>query len=338
MASPHFFKFSSIEPQISRDGGSRIDVRAAEFTALKRFSLSLLTLEPKALREPHWHPNANELSYCLQGKGLMTIFGPHNDHETFTIDPGEVVYVPRNSLHHIENTGSTPMKLLISFDNENADSSELSSGFQIMPPNVASAVFKQPKEFFAPVEKEKSPVYISMQNKPMQPPFSSIPSPFKFNLEGSNPVLQTLGGWVKITQPLLLPRLKGLSVYSLNLNVKGIREPHWHPNCAELNYVQSGHVRISVMFPGGGHESFELSPGDISYLPEGYLHYIENIGDSDVHMIVFFNNEIPEDIGLSGAAGAYSNEVLSSLFGTSSDYFANFPKFQKNLMIVPGGG
>jgi hypothetical protein len=26
------------------------------------------------LREPHWHPNANELTYCLTGEALVTIF------------------------------------------------------------------------------------------------------------------------------------------------------------------------------------------------------------------------------------------------------------------------
>ena len=30
---------------------------------------------------------------------------------------------------------------------------------------------------------------------------------------------------------------------------------------------------------------------------------------------IFFNNERPEDIGLSGAFGAYSNQVLGSIFG-----------------------
>lgn len=338
MPSSHCFRFSALTPQISRTGGSRTCVRADQFPALKRFSLSMLNLEPKAVREPHWHSNANELSYCLQGKGLMTIFGPHNDHQTFTIDPGEIVYVPRNSLHHIENTGSTPLKMLVSFDHESADSNEISSGIQANSPEILGSLFKYPPTFFQPLQKKNEPAYITLQNQPTQPPFSSIPSPYKYNLESSTPALQTSGGWVKISQPLLLPKLNGLAVYSLSLKEKGIREPHWHPNCAELNYVQSGHVRVSLMFPGGGHETFDIGPGDISYIPEGYLHNIENIGDTEAHLIVFFNNEVPQDIGLSGALGAYSNEVIASLFEISADYFENFPKYQKNLMIVSGGG
>ena len=41
--------------------------------------------------------------------------------------------------------------------------------------------------------------------------------------------------------------------------------------------------------------------------------------DKNIHFIlaVFFNHERPEDIGISGALGAYSNEVLGSVFGVT---------------------
>lgn len=338
MPTSHSFHLSSLKPQILRKGGSRIDVRADSFSALKDFSLSLLTLEPNAVREPHWHPNASELSYCLEGQGLMTLFGPHNDHQTISIQAGEVIFVPKNSLHHIENTGPTVLKLLISFDSALADSSEMSSGFQAISPTVLASVLQCPASLLSPLQKEKEPVYICLQSSPAQRALFSTPNPFKFDLEGCLPTLQTDGGWVKIANQYTLPHLKGLAAFSLNLKNKGIREPHWHPNCHELNYVLCGQVKITLMFPGGSFETFELSAGDISFLPAGYLHDIENIGAEDARLIVFFNHELPEDIGFSGAFGAYSNQTLAAIFGLKENYFDDFTKFQTNRMIVPGGG
>jgi oxalate decarboxylase len=73
------------------------------FSLLKGMALYSLRLHNGGVREPHWHPNAAELSYCLSGKALMTIFSPGAGHDTFTVDTGEIVFVPKGYLHHIEN-------------------------------------------------------------------------------------------------------------------------------------------------------------------------------------------------------------------------------------------
>lgn len=68
---------------------------ANNFPLLNGMSLYSLRLESGGVREPHWHPNAAELSYCLAGRALMTIFGPGAGHDTFTVDTGEIVFVPK---------------------------------------------------------------------------------------------------------------------------------------------------------------------------------------------------------------------------------------------------
>ncbi len=52
---------------------------------------------------------------------------------------------------------------------------------------------------------------------------------------------------------------------------------------------------------------------------------------------VFFNHERPEDIGISGAFGAYSNEVLGSIFGLQPKHLESLPKYQEDLFVVAGG-
>jgi oxalate decarboxylase len=38
---------------------------------------ALLIIQPRALRELHWHPNAAERQFYLKGRGRMTVFGSH---------------------------------------------------------------------------------------------------------------------------------------------------------------------------------------------------------------------------------------------------------------------
>jgi oxalate decarboxylase len=42
-----------------------------------------------------------------------------------------------------------------------------------------------------------------------------------------------------------------MATYSLKLNRGGVREPHWHPNAAELDYVINGRAHMVIFSPGG---------------------------------------------------------------------------------------
>ena len=43
---------------------------ADNFPILKGMAIYTLHLEKGGVREPHWHPNAVELGYCLAGRAL----------------------------------------------------------------------------------------------------------------------------------------------------------------------------------------------------------------------------------------------------------------------------
>jgi hypothetical protein len=49
---------------------------------------------------------------------------------------------------------------------------------------------------------------------------------------------------------------------------------------------------------------------------------------------IFFNNERPKDIGLSGAFLAFSNEVLGSILGLDPKILDVLPNYQKDLFVV----
>jgi oxalate decarboxylase len=59
----------------------------------------MIDMQPGALRVPHWHPNAWELDYCLEGKAEFWIVGPDNTGHTVMqavpIGPGHSYYSSR---------------------------------------------------------------------------------------------------------------------------------------------------------------------------------------------------------------------------------------------------
>lgn len=334
----HHFSLGALTPQNNLPGGNRREAKKSNFPALRDMSIALLELVPKGVREPHWHPNANELSYCIEGQGLMTVFSPGAGHDTFTITAGEIIFVPAGYIHHIENTGTTPLKLVICFNHEEAEDISFSSGVSAMPNHILAATLEISSDLFSKLHKNIKGDFITIKETATIPPLPMMTDKFKYNVEAENPQVQNSGGWVKMSNTFLFPALEGLAMYAVLLKAKGAREPHWHPNAAELNYLISGKARITLLSPGGVVETFDLNPGDISYLPKGYLHHIENTGEEDAHFAIFFNNKAPSDIGFSGCFGAYANDVLASLFGVSVQEFKDIPKFQQDLLVISGGG
>lgn len=334
----HRFSLKALSPEHAFSGGFRLDVTSRRLPALKGMALSLLKLEPQGFREPHWHPNVHELSYCLSGQALMTIFSPGNQHHTFKISAGDIAFVPMGSLHHIENMGQTPFEMLVCFDDALPEDIEFSSGIGVMPEHVLGATVQGEESLFKGVRRGPTPLFIGKRDgvAPMSPAY--LTSRFKYGLRDSLPRVQTEGGLVKMSNGFFFPVLENLAIYYLHLDEKGIREPHWHPNASELNYLVKGRARIRLLSPGGAIDTFDMEAGDMSFLPRGYPHYIENIGDGQAEFAIFFNHAFPSDLGFSGCLGAYSDEILAPTCGLPQSQMAKIPKLQTDLLVVKGRG
>lgn len=340
MSSDHTFNLENMCPQAVCNGGTRTIANADNFPILKDMSLYFLRLECEGIREPHWHPNAAELSYCLEGRALMTIFSPGARHDSFTVDPGEIVFVPKGFLHHIENINQGETKFAIAFNHERPEDIGMSGSTGSMTDNVLGHTFRLGSEYFSEFKKSPSDLLITSKSIPekITSSYQKIPNYHKFNLKGFPPTVQSKGGTVSLGNANNFAILNGLACYLLMLKPKGIREPHWHPNAAELDYVIRGKARMTIFGPGDNIDTFDVGPGEIVFIPSAYFHYIENLSDSeDMQFAIFFNNERPEDIGLSGALGAYSNQVLGSIFGLEPKILDVLPKYQEDLFVVAGG-
>ncbi len=319
-------------------GGSRILASAATFPALKRIALATIHLKKGGIREPHWHPNADEFTYCVDGKALVTLFSPQNICETMTLDKGEAVYIPKGITHHIENINDGESNFILCFSHETPEEQNFSSALCTMSAHVLASTFGVPETTFEPLLEKRHDALISWKREVTKPAHASIPSLHKINLDGTNPQIAAPGGTGHVANRHTFPAAQNLSLVSLRMVPGSVREPHWHPDGTELNYVVAGEARLTVFSPDGEVDTFTLTRGQASTIPSGYFHHIENIGRDELHMTVFFSSSLPGDIGISGALSAYANDVLGASFDLDPKFFAALPKISEDVLVVRGGG
>jgi oxalate decarboxylase len=104
----------------------------------------------------------------------------------------------------------------------------------------------------------------------------SVSNPYTINLGAMEPQIQTAGGVARSGSIPYFPILKDLSVFVLDLEPRGIVEPHTHPNAGGLNYVIDGKVRFTILGPNNEIETNEMGKGQVFFVPEGYFHYLQN--------------------------------------------------------------
>ncbi|UPX18588.1 uncharacterized protein EKO05_0008882 [Ascochyta rabiei] len=95
-------KMLAQEPLNTTGGQVRI-TDSTNFPLSKTVAAAHLNIQPGALREMHWHPNADEWSFFIKGRARVTIFAAEGTARTFDYQAGDVGIVPRNMGHFIEN-------------------------------------------------------------------------------------------------------------------------------------------------------------------------------------------------------------------------------------------
>jgi oxalate decarboxylase len=317
------------------DLGSIRKVTADNFPILNGMSAKRVAINPGAMRTPHWHANANELTYCLSGTSLVSVLDTYSQFSSFTVSAGEMFHIDSGSLHHIENIGEDVAEFVIAFRSEQPEDFGLGAAFGAMTDAVLGNTYDLDASDFAKIRRDTTDrALAARQGDPVVPATAHFGDPHKFALEAQAAQIGIAVGSARLARVQFWPALKDLSMYSLRIREDGMREPHWHPITAEMGYVHRGFARMTVMDPDGTLDTWYLEKGDVYFIPRAYPHHIEVVGSDDIHFLIFFDQPTPGDIGYRASASVYSREVLAATFNVHIDDLPNFPFTGVDPLIV----
>jgi oxalate decarboxylase len=331
----HVASLINAKPYYDTKLGSLRKVCSEDLPILKNLSIKRLVLSPNAMREPHWHANCNELSYCLRGKLLVSLLDVGNTFSSFTVTSGQMFFIKTGALHHIENIGEEEAEVIIAFRHEEPIDFALSASFGAFSDNVLGNTYDVKGDKFANISRNTKTKYIvERKEKKDIPSTAHLPSPYKFDLGAARNGVSFEIGSATQAKAQYWPILNDIAMYSLVVEEDGMREPHWHPFTAEMGYVHKGRARMSVLDPDGSVDTYTLGPGDVYFIPAAFPHQIEVVAEEEIHFLIWFDQPMPGDVGFRTSASALSREVMASTLGVSTDQLPEFPLTTADPLIV----
>ena len=144
----HKFRMLAGAPHATFKGGREWRIDSTRFPISTTVTGVILDLEPGALRELHWHPNADEWQYVITGDLNVTMFGSHGRFRAEQLQSGDVAYIPQGYGHSIENVGSKPSRMLIGFNTGAYQAIDLSAWIAGNPVDVLATNFGKPASLF----------------------------------------------------------------------------------------------------------------------------------------------------------------------------------------------
>jgi oxalate decarboxylase len=158
---------------------------------------------------------------------------------------------------------------------------------------------------------------------------------FRFAME-QNKGHVTDGGSARQATIKELPVSRGLAGVSMRLKPGGLRELHWHPNADEWQYYVTGKARMTVFGSDGRVRTEDFHQGDAGYVPRGYGHYIENVGDEPLRVLIGFNSGDYQEISLSTWLAANPDAIIADNFKVDDSLVAKLPK--KRVFVASKDG
>jgi len=134
------FSFRTMEmPVTKRTKSGEVRIVDSNTFKVSTTAMAMVTVHPRGLRELHWHPNAAEWQYYIEGKARMTVVDTGNKARTMDFQAGDVGYVEKTLLHYIENTGDTDLIFLEMFKSSFYQDLSLSEWLAHTPPELVMA-------------------------------------------------------------------------------------------------------------------------------------------------------------------------------------------------------
>jgi oxalate decarboxylase len=302
-----------------------------------------MKLEPGAMRELHWHATAAEWAFVLEGRVRTTVIEPQGYAETNEFEPGDVWFFPRGHGHMLECLGNEPCHFILIFDNgyfSEFGTFSISDWIGHTPKPLLAKNFGVPESTFDRFPKEE--VYFARGAVPPEKPSTPLqgwklpPLTHKYQLLAQPPHRVFEGGREWRVDSTTFPISKTVTGVILDLEPGALRELHWHPTADEWQYVIDGDISVTMFGSHGRFRTETMEKGDVGYIPQGYGHSIENVGDKPCRVLIGFNTGVYETIDLSQWIAGNPLDVLATNFSQPAALFEKFPK--KDVFVADKNG
>ena len=266
-----------------------------------------MRLEPGAMRELHWHATAAEWAFVIEGRVRTTVIDPQGYAETNDFDPGDVWYFPRGHGHMLRmpRRQALPLhpdlrqRLLLRvrhvqhhrLDRPHAQGA---AGEEFRPARVGLRRLPEGRGLLRPRAAAAGGAVDAAAGLEAAAGDAQIPPAGAAAARDLSRAAAS-GGSI----PRRFPISKTITGVILDLEPGALRELHWHPNADEWQYVIEGEVSVTLFGSHGRYRTEQLQKGDVGYIPQGYGHSIENVGDKPRRILIGFNAGIYETIDLS---------------------------------------
>jgi mannose-6-phosphate isomerase-like protein (cupin superfamily) len=97
-----------IEPFIGDDGAIIRELASPSISALTRHSLAEIRHPPGTASQEHYHREAEEVYYVLEGQGEIRVDG-----QTESLEPGDAVTIVPGQRHKVRQQGERDLVMLV---------------------------------------------------------------------------------------------------------------------------------------------------------------------------------------------------------------------------------
>jgi oxalate decarboxylase len=95
-------------------------------------------------------------------------------------------------------------------------------------------------------------------------------------------------------------------------------------------------VSVTMFGSHGRYRTETLNKGDVGYIPQGYGHSVENVGDKPSRMLIGFNTGVYAKIDLSQWIAGNPADVLATNFSQPLSMVEKLP--HHDVFIAPKDG
>jgi len=321
------------------EAGSAKEATVEEFPVSQSIAGVSMRLKPGAIRELHWHALAAEWAYVIEGRCRATVIAPNGQSEIAEFITGDTWYFPRGHGHALQGLGPGECHFLLGFDNGHFSefgTFSITDWIAHTDPAIASRVLNVEPSVLARFPKKE--LYIGpgalpsvaieeLRNADLEPSQSS----HKYRLDQA-PAKVFDGGTERIVSSKEFPIQTTLTAVKMNLKPGALRELHWHPHADEWQYYIRGRARMTVFGSHGRTRTEEYSPGNVGFVPQGFGHYIEQVGSEPTELLILFNSGEYQEISLANWLGANPSSILAANFGIPDDAIARLPRKERGIL------